>query len=78
MSVVNKKYELSDDMADFMRADRTTRGEIMKKTWAYARKHDLKDERGFIHPDDVLSVLYGRKPFNSPMLMKAISKHIIK
>jgi chromatin remodeling complex protein RSC6 len=76
-SALMKKLELSDELADFMRANTASRGEVMKKIWAYIKKHDLNEGR-IIHPDDELAPILGTKSLDMFKMTKVLSGHFVK
>jgi chromatin remodeling complex protein RSC6 len=75
-----KKCKISDELADFMNADTASRPEVVKKLWAYIKKHDLQDpdKRRIIIPDDTLAPLIGAKPIDMMKMTKKLSEHFLK
>jgi chromatin remodeling complex protein RSC6 len=56
-----------------------SRGQIIKKLWAYIKKFDLQDKinKRLIHADEKLKKIFGGKsPVNMFEMTKLVSKHI--
>lgn len=79
-SALTKPVKFSPALADFMGKSSGKRTDVMKKVWAYIKKHDLQDDvkRRIIHPDDVLSELIGSKSLDMFEMTKKLNKHIGK
>jgi len=77
---IMKKCKISDDLADFMGASTASRPEVVKKLWAYIKKHDLQDPdaKRIIIPDETLEPLIGSKPIDMMKMTKKISAHFLK
>lgn len=87
-SIVNKKYQPSEDLAEFLGSGRPVkRGDVIKKVWDYASRHDLKTQKkyktkngmrnmGAIDPDEDLEPILGRKIVAAPEIMKLVSQHL--
>lgn len=75
---LNKQYELSEDMADFMGKNTASRMEITKKIWAHIKKNGLQDEdnRRDIVPDDTLEPILGSKKISMFDIATKISEHV--
>ncbi len=69
----------SSDLAAVIGSGNVPRTEVVKKIWAYIRKHNLQDakNRRNINADDKLKVVFGGKKQVSMFEMtKLISKHL--
>lgn len=77
---IQKKQQLSNEMADFMGRDTASRSEIVKKLWDYIKKHKLQnpDNKRAIDLDDRLSDLLGPSKTDMFKLSGLITPHIIK
>lgn len=77
-SALTKPVDYSPELAEFMGKDSGKRTDVMKKVWAYIKKHGLQDEkkRRIIHPDDTLAELLGPKSLDMFQMTKKLSKHI--
>ena len=76
-AALKKKYDFSEVLAEIVGKDSGTRADAVKGVWNYIRKHDLKEEGGPIHPDDLLAEAFGSKPMKNTDIMKKLSKHLI-
>jgi chromatin remodeling complex protein RSC6 len=72
------KCKLSADLASIVGTQSATRPEVVKKIWAYIKKHKLQDakKRRMIKPDKKLSAVLGKKPIDMLKMAGMISKHI--
>lgn len=79
-SGLDKKYLLSDELAEFIGKDKASRKEITKAVWDHIKKHDLQDEedRRTIIPDDELSPILGSKPFSMMKLAGKFTPHLFE
>jgi chromatin remodeling complex protein RSC6 len=79
-SGINQPLELSEEMAEFIGKDTSTRAQITKKIWDHIKKHDLQDpdDRRTIIPDETLEPILGSKPVHMLKLAGIISKHVFK
>lgn len=77
---LNKKLDLSDDLAEFMGTERASRAEITSAIWDHIKANGLQDEDDgrIIHPDEDLEPILGSKSINMMKIASAVSKHIIK
>lgn len=78
-SGLKKKYELSEDLADFMGKSSASRLEINKKLWAYIKANDLQDpdNKRVIIPDDVLETIFGPDEFDMFQMASMLSDHLL-
>lgn len=71
--------EISDELKDVIGPGPLPRTEIIKKLWAYIKKHhcqDTKNKRNII-PDEKLAKVFGSKnPIDMFQMTKKVSKHI--
>jgi chromatin remodeling complex protein RSC6 len=74
-----KKLSVSPELAAIIGPTPVSRGEMMKKIWAYIKRRGLQDEdnRRMIIADDKLKAIFGRKKAVSMFEMtKLLSAHI--
>lgn len=78
-SGITKELEVSEEMADFMGKNSASRAQVMKKIWAYIKKHDLQNEknRRMIEPDDELATILGAKTLSMFEIAKKLNKHFV-
>lgn len=70
-------YRPSDELAEIVGDKDMPRTEVVKKLWAYIKKHDCQDGRTII-PDDKLSAIYGSRKLSMLKLMGPLSAHLEK
>ena len=78
-SGLTKKLYPSDQLAEVLGSSAAlTRGQVMKKLWAYIKKHELQDEKNkrVVVPDDLLAEVIGSKPIDMFKMTKKISEHL--
>lgn len=70
----------SKELAVIVGSKPLSRGEVMKKIWAYIKGNDLQDKKDkrVINPDDKLSPILGKKPINMFKMTAELSKHLTK
>lgn len=68
----------STTLAAIVGATPLARTEVVKKLWAYIKKHDLQDSknRRNINADDKLKLLFGKSTVNMFEMTKIVSKHL--
>lgn len=70
--------EISDELKDIIGPGPMPRTEVIKKLWAYIKKHqrqDAKNKRNII-PDEKLAKVFGTKnPIDMFQMTKMVSKH---
>jgi len=61
-----------------VKAKSISRGEMMKKVWAYIKKHELQDpdDKRTILPDALLSAVIGKKAINMFKMTAKLSEHL--
>ena len=78
-SAFMQPVDISDDLAAVVGAGPMPRTEIIKKLWAYIKKHhcqDTKNKRNII-PDEKLAKVFGSKSaIDMFQMTKKVSKHI--
>ncbi|KAL1190795.1 hypothetical protein V5N11_010144 [Cardamine amara subsp. amara] len=74
----NKICQLSPTLEKFLGTSQLARTEVVQKTWAYIREHDLQDpkDRRNIVCDELLHSLFRVKTINMFQMNKALTKHI--
>ncbi len=75
------QLKLSPDMAEFMGAPETSRGDVTKKIWEYIKAQGLQDaaNKRQINPDAKLAKLFGNNdPIDMFAMTKVLSKHFVK
>jgi upstream activation factor subunit UAF30 len=75
-----QELNVSEELYQIVKVDKISRGEMVKKVWAYIRKNGLQDEdnRRMINPDDLLGDVLGHKSINMFQMTKVLSKHLTK
>jgi len=65
-------------LAEVVGAKPLPRTQVVKKLWAYIKKHKLQDakNRRNINPDDKLGKVLGKKTVNMFQMTKLVSKHL--
>ncbi len=74
-----KPMTISADLAEVVGKGPMPRSEVVKKLWAYIKKHDLQDSKNKrnINADDKLKKVFGGKGTVSMFEMtKLVSKHL--
>jgi upstream activation factor subunit UAF30 len=68
----------STTLAAVVGATPIPRTEVVKKLWAYIKKHNLQDKtnRRNINADDKLKLLFGKATVNMFEMTKIVSKHL--
>lgn len=68
----------SSALAAVIGATAVPRTEVVKKLWAYIRKHDLQDKnnRRNINADDKLKPIFGKNTVSMFEMTKLVSKHL--
>jgi len=69
---------LSDELAVIVGGKKMTRPQVIKKLWAYIKRHKLQDakKRRMINPDKKLSEVLGKRPVDMLKMAGLVSKHI--
>ncbi len=78
-SAFMKPLKLSDELEAVVGKGPLARSEVVKKLWAYIKKHDLQDAKNKrnINGDDKLKKVFGGKGTVSMFEMtKLVSKHL--
>jgi DNA topoisomerase I len=76
-----RTFPLSDELASLLGEKELSRGDVIKKTWEYIKKHDLqdKDNKRTINPDSKLAKVFGNKnPIDMMKLSGILGKHLKK
>lgn len=74
-----KPMKVSAELAVIVGEGPMPRTEVIKKLWAYIKKHDLQDpkERRMINADDALTTVFGGKDrVNMFEMTKLVFKHL--
>jgi len=69
----------STELAEIVGSKPLPRTQVVKKLWAYIKKHNLQDakNRRNINPDQNLSAVFGsKKTVNMFQMTKLVSKHL--
>lgn len=78
-SAFMQPVEITQDLEEIVGQGPLPRTEIIKKLWAYIKKHncqDTKNKRNII-PDEKLAKVFGSKnPIDMFQMTKKVSKHI--
>lgn len=71
-------YTLSAPLAAVCGTKSCNRPQVVKKVWAYIKKHKLQDakNRRMINPDKKLGAVLGNRPINMLKMAGALSKHL--
>lgn len=77
-SAFMKPVQCSEALAEIVGAKPIPRTEVMKKVWAYIKKHDLQDpnDKRTIVPDAKLGLVIGKKPINMFKMTSELNKHL--
>ena len=76
-----RTFPLSDELASLLGEKELSRGDVIKKTWEYIKKHNLqdKDNKRTINPDSKLAKVFGNKtPIDMMKLSGILGKHLKK
>ena len=71
----------SDELGEVVGSKPLPRTQVVKKLWAYIKKHKLQDKknRRMINPDSTLAKVFGSsKGIDMFALMKVLKKHLKK
>lgn len=74
-----KPLKVSAALAEVVGSGPMPRSEVVKKLWAYIKKHDLQDKtnRRNINADENLKAVFGgKKTVNMFEMTKLVSKHL--
>ena len=74
-----KELTPSKDLAEIVGDKPLPRTEVVKKIWAYIKKHDLQDkkQRRVIHADDKFKPIFGaKKSVDMFEMTKLVNKHL--
>lgn len=74
-----KPLNPSKELAEIVGSNLIPRTEVMKKVWAYIKKHDLQDQknRRAINADDKLKAVFGgKKQVTMFEMTKLVSNHL--
>ena len=71
-------YMLSPALAAVVGSKKLTRPQVVKKLWAYIKRHRLQDSknRRMINPDKKLAEVIGKRSVDMLKLAGLLSKHI--
>ena len=78
-SAFMKPMKISAHLAEVVGKGPMPRSEVVKKLWAYIKKHKLQDSknRRNINADDALKAVFGgKKTVNMFEMTKLVSKHL--
>ena len=78
-SAFMKPMKVSDELAEIVGEGPMPRSEVVKKLWAYIKKHSLQDEKNKrnINADEKLKKVFdGRGTVNMFEMTKLVSKHL--
>lgn len=74
-----KPMKISEDLAEVVGKGPMPRSEVVKKLWAYIKKHGLQDAKNKrnINSDDKLKPVFaGKKTVSMFEMTKLVSKHL--
>ena len=76
--LMKMNYTLSASLSAVCGTKSATRPEVVKKLWAYIKRHKLQDtkNRRMINPDKKLGAVLGNRQINMLKMAGAISKHL--
>jgi len=76
---LEKKHKVSSELAEIIGCETASRGEIVKKVWAYIKAHNLKDPKNgrMICPDAKLAKVLGKNRIHGFKMAKPLEKHIL-
>lgn len=73
---IQKKLHPSEALADVLGSSAPiSRGQVMKKVWAYIKANDLSEGRT-IHPDETLAQVTGKSALSMFKLPGKLSAHL--
>jgi chromatin remodeling complex protein RSC6 len=78
-SAFMKPMHISSELAEIVGAGPMPRSDVVKKLWAYIKKHDLQDHanKRNINADAALKAVFGgRATVNMFEMTKLVSKHL--
>lgn len=77
-SAFMQPVNISDDLAAVVGSGPLPRTEIIKKLWAYIKKHGCQDTKNkrMIKPDAKLAAILGPKEIDMFQMTKKVNKHI--
>jgi upstream activation factor subunit UAF30 len=78
-SAFMKPMTVSDELATVVGAGPMPRSDVVKKLWAYIKKHDLQDpknKRDILADEHLQKVFGGKKVVNMFEMTKLVSKHL--
>lgn len=77
-SAFMKPLNVSDDLAAVVGKGPMPRSEVVKKLWAYIKKHNLQDAKNKrnINADEALKKVFGKAQVNMFEMTKLVSKHL--
>lgn len=78
MGALDKKVQVNDKLKAITGSSSVARKDIVKKFWAYAKKHNVKDGRDIhVGKDAKLAALFpGKKKITMFEVMGGLNKHI--
>lgn len=71
-------YKASSEMKELTGLSKGKRGDFLKKVWAYANKHGLKEEGKGVKADATFAAVFGRGYHKAPQIMKKLGDHLTK
>ena len=73
-----RPYEISEKLGAVIGPKALARTEVVKKLWAYIKKHGLQDPKNKrnIRADDKLRAVFGKDVVNMFEMTKLVSKHL--
>lgn len=79
-SSFTKGFSLTPELIEITGSDNLSRGEVVKKTWDYIKKHKLQnpENKREIVPDKKLAKIIGKDPIDMMKLAGFLGKHINK
>jgi chromatin remodeling complex protein RSC6 len=74
-SIATIKYELSEELAEFMNKDTATRPDVVKALWKHIKAEGLLKPGRKIVPDEILASITGKSSFGMMELMGKLTGH---
>lgn len=73
-----KPLKPSSALAELVGSSPLPRTQVVKKLWAYIKKHNLQDKknRRNINPDTKMQSVFGKKTFSMFEMNKIVAKHL--
>ncbi|OQW50736.1 MAG: DNA topoisomerase III [Proteobacteria bacterium SG_bin7] len=73
-----KPLKPSSALAELVGSTPLPRTQVVKKLWAYIKKHNLQDKKNKrnINPDTKMSGVFGKKTFSMFEMNKIVAKHL--